>query len=139
MSHEEELELDDAVQELLDLNQQLLNAIVGGDWDTYASLCDPTISCFEPEAKGNLVEGMEFHKFYFSLGGAPPAVPTVVTMVSPHVRLLGDEAAIVCYIRLNQRVNAAGEPYVSAVEETRVWERVQGEWKHVHFHRSVVS
>ena len=56
MSHEEELELDDAVQELLDLNQQLLNAIVGGDWDTYASLCDPTISCFEPEAKGNLVE-----------------------------------------------------------------------------------
>ena len=139
MSHEEELALDDSVQELLDLNQQLLDAIVGGDWETYAALCDPTISCFEPEAKGNLVEGMDFHQFYFSLGGSEPAVAPVVTMVSPHVRLLGEEAAIVCYIRLNQRVNAAGEPYVSAVEETRVWERVQGEWKHVHFHRSVVA
>jgi calcium/calmodulin-dependent protein kinase (CaM kinase) II len=28
-------------------------------------LCDPHLTAFEPEALGNLVEGLEFHKFYF--------------------------------------------------------------------------
>src|SRR5688572_16542889 len=105
----------DEVQELLDLNQQLLEAIAGGDWEGYAALCDPTLSCFEPEARGHLVEGMDFHKFYFSLGGGGTPAPKVTTMASPHVRLLGEEAAVVSYVRLNQRVSAAGEPTVSAV------------------------
>lgn len=131
-------ELNDIAQELLDLNQRLLEAIASGDWETYEQLCDPTLTCFEPEAKGHLVEGMDFHQFYFRLGGSSEA-PRVTTMSSPHVRLLGDEAAVLSYIRLNQRVNGAGEPTVSAVEETRVWERVAGEWKHVHFHRNVVG
>ena len=29
---------------------------------------DPQLTCFEPEAFGNLIEGMEFHKFYFDNG-----------------------------------------------------------------------
>ena len=28
-------------------------------------LCSPSMTAFEPEARGNLVEGMAFHKFYF--------------------------------------------------------------------------
>lgn len=138
-SHDEEDALaQDTAAELLDLSQQLLDAIAAGDWDAYENLCDPTLSCFEPEARGHLVEGLEFHKFYFELGGgsASPPTPKVTTMVAPHVRLLGEEAAVVSYVRLNQRVSAAGDPHVSAVEETRVWERIEGEWKHVHFHRS---
>lgn len=137
--HEHGLEyeeaINDAAQELLDLSQKLLEAIAAGDWDTYEELCDPTLSCFEPEARGHLVEGLEFHKFYFDLG-APSQTLKVTTMAAPHVRLIGEDAAVVSYVRLNQRVNAAGEPFVSAVEETRVWERIDGEWKHVHFHRS---
>jgi calcium/calmodulin-dependent protein kinase (CaM kinase) II len=132
--HDDEL-AQSAAAELLELSQQLLDAIAAGDWETYESLCDPTLSCFEPEARGHMVEGMEFHKFYFDLGG-PCDGPKVTTMVAPHVRLLGEEAAVVSYVRLNQRVNAAGEPTVSSVQETRVWERIDDEWKHVHFHRS---
>lgn len=136
--HLEEEDLDDTVQQLLDLNQQLLDAIVSGNWDVYAEMCDPTISCFEPEARGHLVEGMDFHKFYFTLNAPPSGAtrPTQVTMASPHVRLLGEEAAVISYVRLNQRANSMGEPSVSAVEETRVWERLDGQWRHVHFHRS---
>ncbi len=130
--------MSDVRAELLSLNQKLLNAIVGGDWNTYAALCDATLTCFEPEARGQLVEGMPFHKFYFDLPAGPkPAVATNVTMASPHVRLLGPDAAVLCYLRLNQKLDAAGVPVTVAVEETRVWQKVGGAWKHVHFHRSL--
>ncbi len=48
---------------------------------------------------------------------------------------MGD-AAIVSYVRLNQRVDAEGRPTTAAVEETRVWQKIDGQWRHVHFHRS---
>lgn len=28
-------------------------------------MCDPGMTAFEPEALGNLVEGLDFHRFYF--------------------------------------------------------------------------
>ena len=34
----------------------------------FRKICDPHLTAFEPEALGNLVEGMEFHKFYFDNG-----------------------------------------------------------------------
>jgi calcium/calmodulin-dependent protein kinase (CaM kinase) II len=120
-------------QELLRLNAALLDAIARADWDAYATLCDPGLTCFEPEARGHLVEGMPFHHFYFKLGGA--TAPYETTMASPHVRVMGD-VAVVSYVRLNQRVTADSAPVTRAVEETRVWQRQAGAWKHVHFHRS---
>lgn len=33
--------------------------------EDFRKLCDPSMTCFEPEALGNLIEGMDFHKFYF--------------------------------------------------------------------------
>ncbi|MGL4465657.1 MAG: DUF4440 domain-containing protein [Planctomycetia bacterium] len=121
--------------ELLTLSRRLLDAIGAGDWSTYADLCDPTISCFEPEALGQLVEGMPFHQFYFQLPGKPGSV-AVNTMARPKVRSLGPDAAVVTYVRLVQRASDGAPPTVTAVEETRVWHRHAGVWKHVHFHRS---
>jgi hypothetical protein len=34
----------------------------------FRKICDPHLTAFEPEAMGNLVEGMDFHKFYFDNG-----------------------------------------------------------------------
>jgi calcium/calmodulin-dependent protein kinase (CaM kinase) II len=124
---------DDVTRELLQLNQRLLDSIARADWTTYEELCDPSLSAFEPESRGQLVEGMAFHRFYFNLGGSKGEHNT--TMASPHVRLMGD-VAVVAYVRLNQRVDGSGSPVVSAVEETRVWQRQGGRWRHVHFHRS---
>jgi len=126
--------MSDATAELLELNQRLLDAIASGDWSTYEGLCDPSLTALEPEARGQLVEGLKFHRFYFELGGAPGKHNT--TMCAPRVRLMGD-TAVVAYIRLNQRTDAEGRPVTSAVEETRVWQRQKGRWRHVHFHRSV--
>src|SRR5215213_5341856 len=126
----------DPVQQILDLNYKLLVAIVGGDWKTYESLCDPSITCFEPEARGQVVVGMSFHKYFFDLPGSPQKPNKNVTMSQPHVRLMGDSAAVLSYVRLTQSLDSAGEVHIGRVEETRVWQKIGGNWKHVHFHRS---
>jgi hypothetical protein len=119
--------------EVLEANRRLLESIASGDWDTYAELCDPTITAFEPEARGCLAEGMDFHRFYFDLAGAPG--PYNISVCGPHVRLMGD-VAVVSYVRLVQRLDD-GKPITARSEETRVWQRQGGAWRHVHFHRSV--
>lgn len=121
-------------QELIDVNQKLLDAIVGGDWETYRQLCHESLTCFEPETRGQVVVGLPFHKFYFDLGG--PSSRRLVTMASPHVRWLGPDAAVLSYVRLTQYLDANGAPQTSRVEETRVWQKIDGRWQHVHFHRS---
>jgi hypothetical protein len=127
----------DLTQELISLNQKLLESIVSADWKTYESLCDGSITCFEAEARGQLVVGMAFHKYYFDLPASDkPAVKKLVTMASPHVRMLGGDAAVLSYVRLTQSLDAAGAPQTSKFEETRVWQKIGGAWKHVHFHRS---
>ena len=118
---------------VVELTRRLLRSIAEGDWKTYAELCDPTLSAFEPESRGQLVEGMDFHRFYFDRGGIRGGYN--VTLCSPHVRLLGD-AAVVCYVRLLQMQDDAGKPVVHRFEETRVWQRQPSGWRHVHFHRS---
>jgi len=127
--------LDATHDELLSLTQRLLDCIASADWAAYQELCDPTLTAFEPEALGQRVEGMPFHHFYFHLGGARGHHHT--TLCAPHVRLMGD-VAVVSYVRLNQRVRDDGAPYTTGFEETRVWQRQDGRWKHVHFHRSPV-
>jgi len=136
---------DEIKAQVLDCNQQLLNAIAVNDYATYSSFVDPTVTCFEPEALGHLVEGLPFHEYYFNL--SPPADAAMKklkqnTMVRPHVRLLGqDTVAIVCYTRLTQRYdpnNASAGPQTIPCEETRIWERQADgtTWKNVHMHRS---
>jgi len=79
---------------------------------------------------------MPFHRHYFP-DQPPQGGPTkTVTMSQPHVRLLGSDAAILCYVRLTQSVGGDGKHQTTRFEETRVWQRIGGQWKHVHFHRS---
>jgi calcium/calmodulin-dependent protein kinase (CaM kinase) II len=126
---------DAATKELLDLTQRLLDSISRRDWATYESLCDPSLTAFEPEAAGQRVEGLDFHHFYFQQGGGRASQQT--TLCAPHVRLLGD-VAVVTYVRLSQGINPEGLPHTAAHDETRVWHRRDGRWRHVHFHRSPV-
>src|SRR5260370_9211231 len=94
---------DSSSEELLRLNQRLLDSIAQADWATYQELCDPSLTAFEPEALGQLVEGLEFHRFYFRLGGNKGSHNT--PMCSPRVRLMGD-VAVISSLRINQRVGA---------------------------------
>jgi calcium/calmodulin-dependent protein kinase (CaM kinase) II len=126
---------DPQVDELLRLNQRLLDCIAAADWATYQELCDPSLTAFEPEGRGQLVRGLDFHHFYFNLNRTKG--PQQTTMAAPDVRLLGS-VAVISYVRLNQSLAADGLPVTTAFEETRVWQRQNGTWKHVHFHRTLL-
>ncbi|KAK6171562.1 hypothetical protein SNE40_019722 [Patella caerulea] len=129
-------EIECRKQEIVKLTEQLLQAITGGDYDTYTKLIDPNLTSFEPEALGNLIVGMDFHKFYFDhvLSKNNKAVNT--SMVNPHVHLLGDDSACIAYVRLTQYIDRNGLPVTMQSEETRVWQRKDNKWQNVHFHRS---
>ena len=125
---------DDLREELIATTQHLLDAIAAGDWQAYVEACDPSLSCFEPEAGEHLVESMEFHRYYFELDKDESPVRT--TIASPHVRVLSDDVAVVSYVRLVQCLGDDGSPQTVSFAETRVWQRQNGHWRNVHFHRS---
>lgn len=132
-SNTEEDSVDATQKELLDLSQQLLNSIDQQDWEAYTHLCDANLTAFEPEGVGNVIQGMPFHKFYFDLESS--GLPNQSVISSPLIRVIGD-CAVITYIRVCQRLNADGGVPSSAFEETRIWEKQNGVWKHIHFHRS---
>ncbi|CAL1156323.1 unnamed protein product [Cladocopium goreaui] len=100
-------------------------------------MCDEQLTCYEPEAKGHLLKGLDFHKYYFDLmqGQSDSAGKKEVrqtTMVAPNITwMCNRQAAIVCFKRLVQ----AGVNTI-VTEESRVWEFVGSRWKLRHFHRS---
>lgn len=134
-------DLHDRDRAILSLNQHLLECVLSGDWSAYAGLCSNDLSCFEAETQGVLVEGLDFHQFYFSPtpagnNRAQDTTPKAqVTMARPHVRWLGNDAVILSYTRLVQRLDS-GEFSSSSCCETRVWQNINDQWKQVHVHRS---
>ncbi|KAM8924206.1 calcium/calmodulin-dependent protein kinase type II subunit gamma isoform 6-T6 [Pelodytes ibericus] len=123
-------------QEIIKITEQLIEAINNGDFDAYTKICDPGLTSFEPEALGNLVEGMDFHKFYFDNLLSKNSKPIHTTILNPHVHVIGEDAACIAYIRLTQYIDAQGRPRTTQSEETRVWYRRDGKWLNVHYHCS---
>lgn len=89
------------------------------------------MTAFEPDALGNLITGMEFHKFYFENGkifiliiiiisltcnlicGFPPS-PAVLgknykivstTILNPHVHVFNDDTACIAYVLIIQYID----------------------------------
>ncbi|XP_069022344.1 calcium/calmodulin-dependent protein kinase type II subunit beta isoform X2 [Embiotoca jacksoni] len=127
-------------QEIIKITEQLIEAVNNGDFEAYAKICDPGLTSFEPEGLGNLVEGMDFHRFYFENRKttvlSKNSKPIHTTILNPHVHMVGDDGACIAYIRLTQFVDGQGRPCSSQSEETRVWHRRESRWQNVHFHCS---
>uniref|UniRef100_A0A0N5A3R0 Calcium/calmodulin-dependent protein kinase type II n=1 Tax=Parastrongyloides trichosuri TaxID=131310 RepID=A0A0N5A3R0_PARTI len=136
-------------QEIVRVTQQLLDAITCKDFDAYSKLCDSSMTCFEPETLGNLIEGMDFHKFYFDTNhgsGNNSASSTLssirkqqihTTLLNPNVHLMGEDGACIAYIRLTQFLDKNGDAHTRQAQETRVWQKKANRgWVCVHVHRS---
>lgn len=111
-----------------------------GDYETYKSLVASDLSAVEDESQGQVVHGLDFHKYYFdgskaATAGARPAPVSRSEIANPHVRLLSGRSAVVTYTRLVQKPETT-----DAYAETRVWvEAPKQGWKNVHFHRSRIA
>ncbi|NWY98290.1 KCC2D kinase, partial [Loxia curvirostra] len=133
-------------QEIIKVTEQLIEAINNGDFEAYTKICDPGLTSFEPEALGNLVEGMDFHRFYFENGKYSIFISEAssevlffsgfcyrcfsVCFFSAHSHITG-------HLRGQRRyMDGSGMPKTMQSEETRVWHRRDGKWQNVHFHRS---
>lgn len=120
---------------IISLNQRLLDFIAVGDWEGYSSLCCPSLSCFEAEARGAFVQGLAFHKIYYDRGDI--AEDRRAYMSEPHVRFLaGGRVAVLSYVRLVQKYLKGQGHSTVRVEETRVWEKKGTNFLLVHFHKS---
>jgi len=114
-------------EDLLDLNAGITAAIREGDWDSYHKLCDPDLSCFEPEEKGHVVFGMDYRQHYVDQSRSIADAPDVAYQEDhspfssnyiPHVKWLCNKHAAMVTIK---RVVQCGSKSVS-IEESRLWE-----------------
>ena len=123
---------------IIELTENILADIVKSDWESYKTKCDAEMSCFEPESIGNLITGINFHRFYFEHTPHTKTKPTIhFNIINPHVVILSDTCAVIAYIRIMQYVATDGSVKTNQSEETRVWQQGEdGEWKCVHYHRS---
>ncbi|XP_019718845.1 calcium/calmodulin-dependent protein kinase type II delta chain-like isoform X1 [Hippocampus comes] len=121
-------------QEIIEVTKKLLTAIVMADYDSYKEMSDPGLTSFEPESLGILVRSMEFHRFL--LENAPALGFRHTIMIEPYVHMMGDDAACIAYVRLTQALGGDLAAIHTKVEETRIWHRRNGTWRHIHFHRS---
>lgn len=123
-------------QEIIKLTEQMIAAITSGNYEEYTKYADPALTCFEPETMGNMIVGMDFHKFYFDHVLSKNNKPVNTSILNPFVHLLGDDAACIAYIKLTQYMDRDGIPQTRRAEETRVWQRKDGKWQNIHLHRS---
>ncbi|XP_022645084.1 calcium/calmodulin-dependent protein kinase type II alpha chain-like isoform X6 [Varroa jacobsoni] len=127
-------------QEVVKLTEQLIEAINTGDFETYTKLCDSHMTAFEPEAMGNLIEGMDFHKFHFDVAAKQAKAGCNTTILNPTVHMMSEDAACIAYVRLTQYVDSrTGQARSKQTEETRLWLKKDGKWQNVHTHRSANS
>ncbi|VDM02948.1 unnamed protein product [Schistocephalus solidus] len=101
----------------------------------------PTFTYFGPEVRGTLVEGYDFHKFYFEQVIPKSLAKSIRTSIlNPTVHLLSDDAACIAYTRLTQFMDKFGVLHTQQTEETRVWaRRPDRSWQNVHVHRSCLN
>ncbi|KAK9696435.1 Calcium/calmodulin dependent protein kinase II association domain [Popillia japonica] len=121
--------------EVISMTERIIESIGAGDFDAYKKLCDANLTAFEPESMGNLIEGIDYHKYAFD-NVISKRKHMKIRVINPTVKLLGDDAACIAYIRLTQSMDPDGKVYICQTEETRVWQKKDNKWVNVHVHRS---
>ena len=116
---------------IFNLLNELLKIIKSGDVEGYKKMVDKNLTCIEPETGGNLVRGLPFHIFLLE--------KTIrndfhFEIVNPVIKIVGD----MCYISytLSNIIMDDTKPKFSQFQETRIFEKMENEWKMIHFHRS---
>lgn len=129
--------VDSVRMEIIRLTEQWIAYCTVGDFEAFTRLVDPGITCFMPGTCGNMVEGLDFHKFFFDNVVSRSAKSSNTYVLNPYVHLLGNSAACIAFTRLTQYIDRSGLPHTQQSEDTVVWLKRSSGWQIVHIHRSV--
>ena len=121
---------------LVDIVHGMLDAIHSGDIEKYRALSVDDLSCYETDVAPYRIDALDFHLDLMTAMRSRGVYDSLVRfdILTPRVQLYGD-SAVITYTRLMTYTTDSG-PVWRAFNETRVFARLEGEWKMVHFHRS---
>ena len=122
----------DEEREIYQITLDLLHAIRRGQVDIYKELSSTSLTCIEPESSGNVIEGLDFHLFF--LNNTKKISNYHIELINPIIRVYGDTAYISYTLISNQKID--DEFKLKTIFETRIYNKEEGKWKMVHFHRS---
>ena len=111
---------------------QLLHSIRKGDNDFYKKHVSAELTCFEPESQGNLVDGLPFHEFFMT--NFKTTDPYHLELIKPTIKVYGDTGYTAYTMVILKKTDE--KAVMTKVNETRIWNRENGSWRMVHFHRS---
>lgn len=131
--------LDSTERELLDITHRMLDAIHSGDIETYRALSAPDLSCYETDVAPYRIDVLEFHLDLMTAMRERGVYSSLIRfdVLTPRVQVYGD-TGIVTYTRLMTYFSESGLTW-RTFNETRVFSKIGGQWKMVHFHRSHAS
>ena len=76
-------------------------ALQSNNFDEYKKFVSSSGTSFEPNAKGILIEGLDFQKFYLNEPNK-----TKITVVNPKVKILSNKSAMTTCTLLHQRMSS---------------------------------
>jgi len=118
-------------QSIYDRLLELLHAIKQGDADTYTRLSAKDLTAIEPETGGQIVEGLPFHVFLIERS---TMADYHLEVINPTIKVEGN-MAYACYNLVTSQKKDDTFRF-DQVQETRIFQRIDGLWKMIHFHRS---
>ncbi len=125
-----------AEEEVLAITHQMLDAMHTADPEVHRRHCAEDMSSYEWYIAPNRIDGLEFHLKLIEGGGN--GAPSRLDLLTPRVQVYGD-TAIVNYTLLKTAFAEPGmlsPPQFSTINETRVFVKIEGNWKMVHLHKS---
>ena len=124
--------------ELLSLTKKLLTRIyVDPSSDFYKQHVAEDVTCYE--GLPTRLDGIEYHlKALDSLAeSAEHPGERHIELLNPKVQLYGDVGIVTATVQFSTFRNQGTETQL--LNETRVWAKIDGDWKLVHFHKSPVE
>lgn len=112
---------------------ELLHTIEKAEVETYQQRVSEKVTCFEPETGGAKVKGRDMHIFFVKNSTAPDHY--FFDIIDPTFKISGD-LAYAAYTFLLAEISD-GKTTSTTENVTRIFQKEEGEWKMVHFHRSV--
>ena len=124
-------------QSVMDAVERLVSVVARCDADAYRKLVADDVSSFEFDIAPYRIDTLEFHLHLLKQSAQLPTPAPRIDILTPRVRVLGN-VAIASYTLL-KTVQADGKSVFRSCNESRVFEKREGTWVMVHFHRSAAG